>query len=55
VVVKPLSDPSLCFQTCVIMRADDNSRLVNEYVRAFLRKYAPQRFAAKQMHLPLPA
>jgi hypothetical protein len=24
--------PSLCFQTCVIMRADDDSRLVNEYV-----------------------
>ena len=55
VVVKPLSDPSLCFQTCVIMRADDDSRLVNEYVRAFLRKYAPQRLAAKQMDLPLPA
>jgi len=43
VVVKPLSDPSLCFQTCVIMRADDDSRLVNEYVRMFLRKYAPPR------------
>jgi len=55
VVVKPLSDPSLCFQTCVIMRANDESRLVNEYVRAFLRKYAPQRLDAKQMDLPLPA
>jgi hypothetical protein len=55
VVVKPLSDPSLCFQTCVIMRADDDSWLVNEYVRAFLRKYAPQHLAAKQMDLPLPA
>jgi DNA-binding transcriptional LysR family regulator len=42
VVVKPLSDTSLCFKTCVILRADNNSRLVEEYVRMFLRKYAPQ-------------
>lgn len=39
VVVKPLSDTSLCFETCVIMRADNVSRLANEYVRMFLRKY----------------
>jgi LysR family transcriptional regulator, benzoate and cis,cis-muconate-responsive activator of ben and cat genes len=31
VVVKPLSDTSLCFQTCVIMRTDDDSRLANEF------------------------
>jgi hypothetical protein len=55
VVVKPLSDTSLCFETCVIMRADDDSRLVNEYVRMFLRKYAPQRLPAKQMELWLSA
>ena len=55
VVVKPLSDASLCFKTCVIMRTDNGSRLVNEYVRAFLKKYAPQRLTAKQMDLPLPA
>jgi DNA-binding transcriptional LysR family regulator len=46
VVVKPLSDASLCFKTCVIMRADNVSRLVN-YVRMFLRKYAPQRLPPK--------
>ena len=51
VVVKPLSDASLCFKTCVIMRADNASRLVNEYVRMFLRKYAPQRLPPKQMEL----
>ena len=51
VVVKPLSDTSLCFQTCVIMRADNDSRLVNEYVRVFLRKYAPQRIPPKQAKL----
>jgi hypothetical protein len=31
VVVKPLSDASLCFKTCLILRADNSSRLVNEY------------------------
>ena len=55
VVVKPLSDASLCFETCVIMRADNDSRLVNEFVRMFLRKYAPQRVPPKQMELSPPA
>jgi len=55
VVVKPLSDNSLCFQTCVIMRTDDNSRLANEFVRSFLRKYAPRRLPPKQMELWLSA
>ena len=43
VVVKPLSDESLCFRTCVILRKDDDSRLANEFARSFLRKYAYQR------------
>jgi DNA-binding transcriptional LysR family regulator len=51
VVVKPLSDASLCFKTCVIMRADNTSRLVNEYFLMFLRKYAHQRLSQKQMEL----
>jgi len=55
VVVKPISDASLCFETCVIMRADNDSRLVNEFVRMFLRKYAPQRVPPKQMELSPPA
>jgi DNA-binding transcriptional LysR family regulator len=55
VVVKPLSDTSLCFQTCVVMRADDDSRLANEFARSFLRKYAPQRLPPKQMELWLSA
>jgi len=55
VVVKPLSDPSLCFETCVIMRADNDSRLVNEFVRMFLRKYAPQRVPPKQIDSSQPA
>jgi DNA-binding transcriptional LysR family regulator len=55
VVVKPLSDTSLCFKTCVIMRADNDSRLVNEYVRMFLRNYAPQRVPSKQGQVSPPA
>ena len=53
VVVKPLSDASLCFKTCVILRADNTSRLVEEYVRMFLRKYAPQRLPPKRMEFSL--
>ena len=33
VVIRPLSDPSLSFETCLIMRADDDSRLANEFGR----------------------
>ena len=51
VVVKPLSDTSLCFQTCVIMRTDDDSRLANEFARSFLRKYAREHLPPKQMEL----
>ena len=55
VVVKALSDASLCFETCVIMRADEDCRLVNEYVRMFLRKYAPPRRPPKPTELSPPA
>jgi len=47
-VVKPLSDAPLCFETCVIMRADNTSRLVEEYVRMFLRRCAPERLPPKR-------
>jgi len=53
VVVKPLSDSSLCFQTCVIMRTEDDSRLANEFARSFLRRYATRRLPSKQMELSL--
>jgi DNA-binding transcriptional LysR family regulator len=55
VVVKPLSDESLCFNTCVIMRKDDDSRLANEFARSFLRRYAYQRRPPEPVELPLPA
>jgi DNA-binding transcriptional LysR family regulator len=55
VVVKPLFHTSLWFDTSVIMRAGDDSRLVNEFVRSFLRKYAPQHLQPTQMELGLSA
>ncbi len=55
VVVKALSDESLCFKTCVIMRKDDDSRLANEFARSFLRRYAPQRLPPKPVGLSLSA
>jgi DNA-binding transcriptional LysR family regulator len=51
VVVKPLSDTSLCFNTCVILRANNTSRLIEEYVRMFLRRYSSQRLPPKQVEL----
>ena len=54
VVLKPFSDQSLWFETCVIMRRDDDSRLTNQFVRTFLRKYCPKPLPPKQMDLPLP-
>jgi DNA-binding transcriptional LysR family regulator len=55
VIVKPLSDTALWFDTCLIMRAEDNPRYANEFAMAFLRRVAPQRAPANQMKLPLPA
>ena len=55
VVVKAISDSSLRFETSVIIRADDESKLVNEFVRVFLRKYDHQRLERKQLELPLSA
>src|SRR6202142_491693 len=49
VVIRPLSDASLSFETCLIMRTDDDSRLANEFGRSFLRRCAPQRMPPKQM------
>ena len=55
VVVRPLSDTSLRFETCVIMRNDDNSRIANEFARSFIRRQSPHRMASKQMELWLSA
>jgi DNA-binding transcriptional LysR family regulator len=54
-VLRPLCDKSLCFDTCLVMRRDDNSRAVNDVARMFLKKFAPQHRLTIQMQLPLPA
>ena len=33
VVIKALSDPSLCFNTCLVMRSDDDAKLTNGFAR----------------------
>ena len=53
--IKPLADKSLSFETCLIMRADQTSRPVNEFGRAFLKKCTPKSADACQLDLPLPA
>jgi DNA-binding transcriptional LysR family regulator len=55
VVLKPFSEKSLWFDTYVVMRKDDDSRLTNQFVRSFLRKFklAPQ--TGSQMELSLSA
>ena len=55
VAIRPLGDKSLYFDTCLIMRADQASRAVNEFGRAFLKKHAPRSLPPRQMDLPLPA
>jgi DNA-binding transcriptional LysR family regulator len=55
VVVRPLANPSLSFETCLIMRKDDDSRMVNEFARLFLRKNSRKLGSGRQMELPLSA
>jgi DNA-binding transcriptional LysR family regulator len=55
VTLKPFSEKSLWFETCVIMRKDDESRLTNQFVRSFLRKFKLPLRAGSQMELSLSA
>jgi DNA-binding transcriptional LysR family regulator len=55
VVLRPLSDRLLRFDTCLIMRAGHNSRLADEFARSFLRKFQPQIPPPKQLELSLRA
>jgi DNA-binding transcriptional LysR family regulator len=55
VVVVPLFDPSLTFETSLIMRRDEDSKLVNAFARTFLRKYVRKLGPERQMELPLSA
>ena len=55
VVLKPFSQKSLWFETCIVMRKDDDSRLTNQFVRSFLRKFKLSPQAGNQMELSLSA
>jgi DNA-binding transcriptional LysR family regulator len=55
VVLKPLSDRSLCFDTCLIMKTGHNSRLTSEFARSFLQRFQPQIPPPKQLELSLSA
>ena len=55
VVIVPLFETSLSFETSLIMRRDDDSKLVNTFARMFLRKYVRQVGSGRQLQLPLSA
>jgi len=44
-VVMPLSDASLCFDTCLVMRAADKEKLSNGFGRSFLRRFSRSKLA----------
>jgi hypothetical protein len=54
VTVRPLSEPSLNIKTCLVCRADDDSKIASEFVRAFMRKM-PDRRKHQQLSLPISA
>lgn len=51
-IVRPLSDPELKVTVYLASRADDKSKLLSEFVRAFMRR-ATQVFRPTQMTLPM--
>jgi DNA-binding transcriptional LysR family regulator len=51
VTVRPLSEPSLNLKTCLVCRADDDSKIASEFVRAYMRKMPDKK---KHQQLPLP-
>jgi DNA-binding transcriptional LysR family regulator len=51
VTVRPLNESSLRLKTCLVCRADDDSKIASEFVRAFMRKVPDKK---KHQQLPLP-
>jgi DNA-binding transcriptional LysR family regulator len=51
VTVRPLNEPSLSVKTCLVCRADDDSKIASEFVRAYMRKMPDKK---KHQQLPLP-
>lgn len=53
VVMKPLGEEQLIIKTYLALRANESSRMVNEFARAFLRRCAPPSEPDNQMKLPI--
>ena len=53
-VFRPLSDLALMLDTRMAVRADNSSRLVSEFVRAFMKKSAQMAHVAKDEQQCLP-
>jgi DNA-binding transcriptional LysR family regulator len=51
VTVRPLNEASLQLKTCLVCRADDDSKIAREFVRAYMRKMPDKK---KDQQLPLP-
>jgi DNA-binding transcriptional LysR family regulator len=51
VTVRPLNESSLKLKTCLLCRADDDSKIASEFVRAYMRKMPDKK---KHQQLPLP-
>jgi DNA-binding transcriptional LysR family regulator len=54
VTVRPLNEPSLNLKTCLVCRADDESKISSEFVRAYMRKM-PEKKQHQQLPLPITA
>ncbi len=54
VTVRPLNEPSLSVKTCLVCRADDDSKIASEFVRAYMRKM-PDKKKHQQLQLPISA
>ncbi len=54
VTVRPLNESSLKLKTCLVCRADDDSKIASEFVRAYMRK-VPDKKRHQQLPLPISA
>jgi DNA-binding transcriptional LysR family regulator len=54
VTVRPLNESSLKLKTCLVCRADDDSKIASELVRAYMRK-VPDKMRHQQLPLPISA
>lgn len=54
VTVRPLNESNLKLKTCLVCRADDDSKIASEFVRAYMRK-VPNKKRHQQLPLPISA